>query len=166
MHIFPRLLSEPSHSSLPLTMDFTIPPPSRRLRRLPSHLTLSLASGTDSTTSGIPGPGRALGALLSAYGKRVESILSRTAQYMGFGPHAIVQRILAVLHKYHAQRCPSSPELLSTSMRSSSTNPSILIGRLLELCAVCRRCRCPHITETAMEGECTLLLTQLLKYTK
>lgn len=50
-------------------------------------------SSTNSTASGLPGPGRTVDVFLSAAGRRLEQILSAAAERMG-GPEALVADML------------------------------------------------------------------------
>lgn len=78
---------------------------SRFLRRVPSRYTASLLSRTDSTVSGISGAGRTVGDLLYSAGRRIEPVLSRAAERLGFGPTPLVRRLLTMIVNRHNKDC-------------------------------------------------------------
>lgn len=80
---------------------------------------MSFVSGTNSTVSSLRGAGRTVGSLLSASGKRVESFLNRSAERVGVGPNALVQRLLSLIQESHNQRLHLP--ILGGRARSSSS---------------------------------------------
>lgn len=143
------------------------PPSGNRLRAIRSNLTGSILTRTDSTISNIRGPGRILGAAMSASGRRIESIASRVARSMGFGPYAVLRDILALLHERHERVCFPSSKPLKSHIRRSSLNVDVLISHLVDLSwTLCVRCRHPFIVNSEVEKQCAQLLAELLKYTR
>jgi hypothetical protein len=107
-------MSTPNVSKNPNT---TGPPRSRLVLYSPSlDLTFS-ARFTDSnaTTSHLPGPGYILGRLLSASGRRLETVIDRTAARVGFGFEGLARRLLMKLRARHS-RCKSWPDFAKTSV--------------------------------------------------
>lgn len=107
-----------------------------RLRRLPSYL--SFATATNSTMSGIPGPGRFVGELIRSGGRRLENGLGRVATRMGFGPNAAVLGFLVEIGEIHDR---SGCE---TKLKIADLEPSfpVLLEAILSIrgrCADCRR---------------------------
>ena len=72
--------------------------------RNPHRYTASLLSRTDSTVSGIPGPGRLVGDFLHHAGRRIEPALSRAAERLGFGPTPLVRRLLILIVERHKKK--------------------------------------------------------------
>lgn len=81
------------------------PPQGDWSHRIPARYATSLLSRTDSTVSHIPGPGRLLDSLLSRAGRRIEPILSRTAERMGAGPTVLLRRLLNLIIARHNGYC-------------------------------------------------------------
>jgi hypothetical protein len=75
----------------------------------------SWSSDSNATTSHLAGPGRPLGQLLSAAGRRLEAVVDRTAARAGLGFEGIARRLLMKLRGSHA-RCRAWPEFAKTSV--------------------------------------------------
>jgi hypothetical protein len=73
----------------------------------------SWGSDSNDTASNLPGPGRALGQLLSAAGRRLEAAVDRTAARAGLGFEGITRRLLMKLYEPHT-RCRVWPEFTKT----------------------------------------------------
>jgi hypothetical protein len=73
----------------------------------------SPASDSNATTSNLAGPGRPLGQLLSAAGRRLEVVIDRTAARAGWGFEGIARRLLMRLRAPHS-RCRAWPEFVTT----------------------------------------------------
>jgi hypothetical protein len=65
----------------------------------------SWGSDSNDTASNLPGPGRALGQLLSAAGRRLEAVVDRTAARAGLSFEGTARRVLMRLCALHAP-CP------------------------------------------------------------
>jgi hypothetical protein len=63
-------------------------------------------SDSNDTASNLPGPGRALGQLLSAVGRRIEAVVDRTAARAGLGFEGTARRLLMKLCAPHSL-CPA-----------------------------------------------------------
>lgn len=85
--------------------------------------------------SGIPGAGRTVGALLASAGRRLEPVLSRAAERLGFGPAPLARRLyVLILEQHHRQSwCLGYPE---DGMFSSRTIRDMS-------CYPCRQCNTP-----------------------
>jgi hypothetical protein len=88
-----------------------------RVRSLNLSFSADFSTDSNTTTTGLPGPGRVLGHLFSAGGRRLETIVNRTAAVAGLGYEDIARRLLVRLRGWHARygRCVPSPG--SSSLR-------------------------------------------------
>jgi hypothetical protein len=118
-----------------------------RLSQLPSNVSFSIVTDTNSTTSSIYGPGRTIGAILSASGRRLEGLFNRTAERLGYGPNAVMQRILTSLRTSHERIC--SRKLHPGSPPSHTPLPfAALIDEAAHLAsALCLNCRRPFMMD-------------------
>jgi hypothetical protein len=73
----------------------------------------SWGSDSNDTASNLPGPGRPLGQLLSAAGRRLEAAVDRTAARAGLGFEGIARRLLMKLRAPHAG-CHGWPDFVKT----------------------------------------------------
>jgi hypothetical protein len=73
----------------------------------------SWASDSNATMSGLAGPGRPLGQLLSAAGRGLETVIDRAAARAGWGFEGIARRLLMKLRAPHS-RCRAWPEFAKT----------------------------------------------------
>jgi hypothetical protein len=93
------------------------PGSSLHIRRKVGSINLSFIGswGSDSneTTSNLPGPGRPLGQLLSAAGRRLEAVVDRTAARAGFGFEGVARRLFVKLGANHS-RCRAWSEFAKT----------------------------------------------------
>jgi hypothetical protein len=130
-----------------------------------SDMSMSIVTDTNSTVSGIPGPGRTLGVLLSGGGRRVESAFNKTVERLGFSPNAIMQRILAVLRVLHVYKC-EGPEY--TTPRRAALEFSALIEEASILSSdPCLRCGCFYfqkIPNVDLDRRITSQLERLLEF--
>ena len=136
------------------------------LRRRPSNLTASFITGTNSTTSELLGPGRFVGKLLADSGRRLESFLGRTAERLGFGATAIVNRLLILLHEQHHRlhHTTCKPEVAPVA-RSNNAPPELdtLLDEVMELGNVsCTTCDVPYFLDVALNKESTDILSKLI----
>jgi hypothetical protein len=69
----------------------------------------SLRSDSNATMSNLAGPGRALGLMFSAAGRRLEVVVDRTAARLGFGFEGIARRLFMKLRAPHV-RCGGWPD--------------------------------------------------------
>lgn len=53
--------------------------------------------------SGILGPGRTVDQMLSAGGRRLQPALNRTVDLLGYGPSAVVRRLIKLIREEHDQ---------------------------------------------------------------
>jgi hypothetical protein len=94
----------------------TISPPRGRLVVYSRSLNEAFSarfSDSNATTSLLPGPGHVLGRLLSAGGRRLETVVDRTAARVGFGFEGIARRLLMKLRARHS-RCKPWPDFAKT----------------------------------------------------
>lgn len=54
-------------------------------------------SSKNETLSNLPGPGRLLGLVYQFYGRKLERLLGKTADRLGFGPHAVERQMVALV---------------------------------------------------------------------
>jgi hypothetical protein len=98
----------------------------RRLGSITYSLAGSFQSDSDETASNLPGPGRPLGQLLFAAGRRLEVVVDRTAPLaglgfkgiaarFGLGYEGIARRLVTQLRAPHAS-CRTWPEFAKSSL--------------------------------------------------
>lgn len=137
------------------------------LRRRPSNLTASFITGTDSTTSNIYGPGRVVGKLLSSSGRRLENLLGRTAQRLGYGPPALVYRLLTRLREQHGRfnhygRVGAKPPPVA----SAPPETGVILEDIICLAnEICPTCGVPTMRNVVLGPECRDILGRLLGMT-
>jgi hypothetical protein len=139
-----------------------------RLRRIHSNLTIgSLLTATDSTESDIRGPGRLVGRALLASGKRIEPALSRAAEFLGYGPNAIVRKLVMLIKEGHCRGKFHSDSRGYLQDARSFRDKETPRDELLDLiCYPCRNCRQTLLdTLSYKEDSIIRLLGKLLEYT-
>lgn len=70
---------------------------------------------SDATASDLPGPGRLLGNLYSNNGRKLETAIGKTAEWMGYGPRVVAERVrerTSLIRTYkeylqHIETCPN-----------------------------------------------------------
>jgi hypothetical protein len=143
------------------------------LRRVPSDLTISLHNtDTNSTSLSVGGPGQAISALFGAGGRHLESLVSRAAERLGYGPNAAVQRLVAALHASHVRACreerthtaPGSPlRRGKMAPRPTTFDTAALVDELVALASsVCPSCRRPSLLDAELPPEAVHALQKLL----
>jgi hypothetical protein len=85
----------------------------RRVGSFRFSLAASVASDSNATMSGLAGPGRPLGLLLSAAGRGLETVIDRAAARADWGFEGIARRLLLKLRAPHS-RCRAWPEFAKT----------------------------------------------------
>lgn len=115
-----------------------------RLRKIPTELTVSILTDTNSTISELPGPRRLLGSILSSVGKRLEHVLTRAALRLGFGPDAIASRMVTLIWERHRREHPACTYALTPNYKKAleeAGNPGSPIDFLLShACLLCPGC--------------------------
>jgi hypothetical protein len=94
----------------------TVSPPRSRLvlySRSLNQVFSARFSDSNATTSFLPGPGYVLGRLFSAGGRRLETVVDRTAARVGLGFEGIARRLLMKLRARHS-RCQPWPDFAKT----------------------------------------------------
>lgn len=139
------------------------------LRHQSSNLAVSFLTGTDSTTSDNYGPGRIVGRLLVSSGRRLERFINRTAAKMGFGPNAIVHRVLCLLHERHARMHDSSSSPKDARRSGPASQEYVaLLNQIVDLASVpCDRCHRPRLLhQSASIRDCKGYLIKLIALTQ
>jgi hypothetical protein len=77
-----------------------------RVRSLNLSFSANWSPDSNSTTTGLPGPGLVIGRLFSAGGRRLETIVNRTAAVAGLGYEGIARRLLVLMRGRHARCAP------------------------------------------------------------
>jgi hypothetical protein len=77
-----------------------------RVRSLDLSFSANWSPDSNSTTTGLPGPGLVIGRLFSAGGRRLETIVNRTAAVVGLGYEGIARRLLVLMRGRHARCAP------------------------------------------------------------
>jgi hypothetical protein len=85
----------------------------RRVGSFQFSVAASAASDSNATMSGLAGPGRPLGHLLSAAGRRFEVVIDRAAARAGWGFEGIARRLLMKPRAPHSH-CRAWPEFAKT----------------------------------------------------
>jgi hypothetical protein len=123
-----------------------------------------IQSNTNSTMSGIPGPGRIVGSMLSSVGRSFERAVDRFAEErLGLGPNMAALRLTSALHDIHA-----SEHTECESDHISKLNASEhVIDRLIWVCnGYCSRCYAPYLPQVLDElpERVRKAIQQLIKY--
>jgi hypothetical protein len=134
------------------------------LRVLSSNVSFSIMTDTNSTTSSIFGPGRSVGALLSASGRRFEGMVNRTAERLGYGPNAIMTRLLNCLRQSHERlrTCKGSPRNSRSSPRTTLSFTDLVDNAMLLGSSACPKCRRPFFMGFVRTSEIEELVQKLL----
>jgi hypothetical protein len=135
------------------------------LARIPRRFGLvELQSDTNSTMTGIPGPGRVVGSMISAAGRRFERAVDRFAEkQLGLGPNQAALRLCSALHDLHAKESPDCRSDHDAEMNASHH----ITDRLIWVCnGYCSQCSAAYLPQTLLElPESTLkAIQQLIKY--
>jgi hypothetical protein len=136
-------------------------------RVLPSNVSWSIVTNTDSTTSSIFGPGRTIGALLSASGRRFEEMVNKTAERLGYGPNAVMTRLLNLVRQAHERSriCKDSgPNSGPSSSRSALPFADLLDSAMLLGSSTCPRCHRPFFTGLVRTTEFEEPVRKLLNF--
>ena len=145
------------------------------LRRIPSTVTIrSFMTNTDSTMSGIPGPGRTLGRMLSAGGRRIEPALNRVAELLGYGPGAVVRRLLPLIQEEHVRSGAhfqhagdmAGEDFVPATGAGGNLDPVLqtLINMVCFPCPVCSELSFSSLS--VVKPRCRALLSRLIGYAR
>jgi hypothetical protein len=154
-----------SESSLSLRAE---PTHSRSFRQMiPSGYQLTpIQSDTNSTMTGIPGPGRIVGSMLSSAGRRFERALDRFAENrLGLGPNAAALRLTSALHDIHVGTSPWSR--CRNEFNTDISALSHVTDRLIWVCnGYCSQCYAAYLPQvlTELPEPALKALIQLMKY--
>jgi hypothetical protein len=139
------------------------------LRRVPSDLTVSVQNtDTNSTSSSVYGPGQPIGALFSAGGKRLEVLVSRAAERLGYGPNAAVQRLLGAVRAAHARAC--RPASRNARVSAAGAGPptldtAALVDEIADLAStLCPACHRPFLAGVPLPPDVVDGLQKLLSF--
>jgi hypothetical protein len=114
--------------------------------------------------TGVLGPGRIVGTLLSKTGRRLESVIDRFAeQQLGLGPNAAALRLTSALHDTHANANPDCGSDDNAEL-NASLHP---IERLIWVCnGYCSQCHTTYLPEvlTELPEPALKAIMQLMKY--
>jgi hypothetical protein len=131
------------------TSDNTLPPGSlssastSSFLLIPSGYEVTECTDTNSTRSGIIGPGRILGTFLSSAGRRVERLIDNFAeQRLALGPNMAAFRLTAALYDIHVGLSEAEQEIPCRSEHmKDSKDTQILAYQLLWICnGMCSQC--------------------------
>jgi hypothetical protein len=125
---------------------------------------IPIQSDTNSTMTGIPGPGRIVGSILSSAGRRLERAIDRFAEeQLGLGPHQAALRLTLALHDLHVK---ASPECRSDHIAELNVSEHAT-DRLIWICnGICSHCHLPYLPMILMELPDPVMkaVLQLIKY--
>jgi hypothetical protein len=85
----------------------------RRIGSVMQSVVTSIASDSNATMSNLAGPGRVLGQLLSAAGRRLDVVVDRAASRVGLSYEGIARRLFMKIRSPHS-RCRAWPEFSKT----------------------------------------------------
>jgi hypothetical protein len=123
-----------------------------------------IQSDTNSTMTGIRGPGRIVGTLLSRSGRRLENAIDRFAeQQLGLGPNAAALRLASALYDIHANANTDCRSDSNTELKASLHPTDRLIWVCNGYCSRCRTAYLPHVL-TELPEPALKAVTQLIKY--
>jgi hypothetical protein len=134
------------------------------LARIPRGFGLfKLQSDTNSTMTGISGPGRIVGSLLSSAGRRFERIVDRFAEErLGLGPNMAALRLASALHDLHVSEKGCHSDHIAELKASEHVT-----DRLIWACnGYCSQCHASYLPSVLIEIPEYLLkvILQLIKY--
>jgi hypothetical protein len=126
--------------------------------------TTPLQSDTNSTMTGIPGPGRIVGTMISRAGRRFERAVDRFAEeQLGLGPNVAALRLASALHDIHVSLNTECQSDYDAGMNSSFHVTDRLIWACNGYCSQCYAAYLPQVlTELPEPG--LKAMTQLIKY--
>jgi hypothetical protein len=123
-----------------------------------------IQSDTNSTMTGIPGPGRMVGSLLSSAGRRLERAIDRFAEeQLGLGPHQAALRLTSALHDLHVTASPKCQSDHITDLSASEHATNRLIWVCNGFCSHCHWAYLPKIL-TKLPESAVKAMTQLIRY--
>jgi hypothetical protein len=116
-------------------------------RRIPTGYTVTLASDTNSTTTGIQGPGRVLGTILDSAGRRFEKVIDRFAEErLGLGPNMAALRLISALHDAHVLTSRETRVECHSDYTDTVSQADGIVEQLILVCnGLCSQCRGPYI---------------------
>lgn len=138
--------------------------------RVPTNFSVVTVPDTNSTVSGIAGPGRTVDSLLASAGRHLEQAIDRFAEHrLRLGPNMAALRLVSALHKAHvmfygakyALPCRSEYEKDSEDM---SDICSMLIWVCNGICSQCKAPYVPYLIENDVTGSVHKALNQLVGY--
>jgi hypothetical protein len=138
---------------------------SSMFRKLTSrgYKTILLQSDTNSTMTGIPGPGRIVGTLLSRTGRRFERAIDRFAEeQLGLGPNVAALRLASALHDIHVNFNTKCESDYDAGMSSSFHVTDRLIWACNGYCSQCYGAYLPQVL-TKLPEPGLKAITQLIK---
>jgi hypothetical protein len=121
-------------------------------------------SDTNSTMTGIPGPGRIVGTMISRAGRRFERGVDRFAEeQLGLGPNAAALRLTSALHDVHVSNSDECRNDFDTSINRLSHVTDRLIWACNGYCSQCYAAYLPQVL-TELPGPGLKAILQLIKY--
>jgi hypothetical protein len=125
---------------------------------------IPIQSDTNSTVTGILGPGRIVGSWLSRAGRQLESAIDRfTEEQLGLGPNAAALRLTAALHDVHVSANPGC----RSDHNAGANALAHITDRLIWVCnGYCSYCHSPYLPQilTELPQSVFSALVQLIKY--
>jgi hypothetical protein len=118
---------------------------------IPSGYEVTECTDTNSTRSGIIGPGRMLGTFLSSAGRRVERLIDNFAeQRLALGPNMAALRLTATLYDIHVGLSAAEQEVPCRSEHIKDTKDTQIIAYQLlwvcnGMCSQCNKAYLPYV---------------------
>ena len=108
-----------------------------------SEVTASESTDTNSTASGIRGPGRTVDALLSAAGRRLERLVSHIADQWSGGPNVVAARMLPRHSGRPSCPCQKVESKVGSNRSNTTLDPKSLLRFIIRFstyrCHICSR---------------------------
>lgn len=131
---------------------------------LPRFETIEPKPNTNSTMTGISGPGRILGLILSSVGRRLEQAIDHFAEaQLGLGPNMAALRLTSALHRIHVDANHACLSDDSARMKTSCHVTDRLIWVCNGYCSRCGGAYLPHVL-TELPKSVLKEIIQLIRY--
>jgi hypothetical protein len=126
--------------------------------------TIESKPNTNSTATGISGPGRIVGMLLSTLGRRLEQVIDRFAEArLGLGPNMAALRLASALHRIHVDANHACWSDESARMKTFCHAVDRLIWVCNGYCTRCGAAYLPHVL-TELPELALRAIIQLIRY--
>jgi cation diffusion facilitator CzcD-associated flavoprotein CzcO len=118
------------------------------LIRVPTGYSAVTATDTNSTTSGIAGPGRIVDSLLNSAGAHLEKAMDRFAErWLHAGPNQAAHRLTSALHKAHTAHSRAKYRKPCRNEHEKDIDDiKDICQQLIWVCnGICSQCKTPYV---------------------